>query len=119
MAMQRLGAVMAAADADAGGIEQGGEIVTGGKAIDGDGFFILRQSGERQDSNGNWILQGIPLDELIGDREFAAKPGGDIRLIGQNLANQIVTTWLAEAFGGGRHARRVNKIVDIEKRFSR
>jgi ribose 5-phosphate isomerase B len=40
-------------------------------------------------------------------------------LIGQNLANQIVTTWLAEAFGGGRHARRVNKIVDIEKRFSR
>ncbi|MBN1265611.1 MAG: ribose 5-phosphate isomerase B [Anaerolineales bacterium] len=40
-------------------------------------------------------------------------------LIGQNLANQIVTTWLGTAFGGGRHARRVNKIVDIEKRFSR
>jgi uncharacterized protein (TIGR02099 family) len=40
----------------------------------------------RQDGNGNWILQGIALDELIGDRHFAAGAGGDIRLIGENLA---------------------------------
>jgi len=38
-------------------------------------------------------------------------------LIGVNLARQIVKTWLSTAFGGGRHARRVNKIMAIEKRY--
>jgi RpiB/LacA/LacB family sugar-phosphate isomerase len=36
-------------------------------------------------------------------------------LIGPNLAKQIVTTFLETEFGGGRHARRVDKIMDIEK----
>ena len=38
-------------------------------------------------------------------------------LIGVNLAKQIVQTWLSTPFGGGRHQRRVDKIVEIEKRF--
>jgi ribose 5-phosphate isomerase B len=38
-------------------------------------------------------------------------------LIGPALARQIVKTWLSTEFGGGRHARRVEKIVAIEKRF--
>ncbi len=40
-------------------------------------------------------------------------------LIGPNLARQIVKTWLETPHGGGRHARRVTKIVDIERRFSK
>jgi ribose 5-phosphate isomerase B len=40
-------------------------------------------------------------------------------LIGANLARQIVKTWLETDFGGGRHARRVDKIMGIEKRFVR
>ncbi len=40
-------------------------------------------------------------------------------LIGANLAQQIVQTWLATEFGGDRHARRVDKIMAIEKRFSK
>jgi ribose 5-phosphate isomerase B len=40
-------------------------------------------------------------------------------LIGTNLAKQIVGTWLNTPFGGGRHARRVDKITAIEKRFSK
>ncbi len=36
-------------------------------------------------------------------------------LIGANLARQIVDTWLSTEFGGGRHARRVDKIMAIEK----
>ncbi len=40
-------------------------------------------------------------------------------LIGANLAQQIVQTWLATDFGGDRHARRVNKIWAIEKRFNK
>ena len=38
-------------------------------------------------------------------------------LIGPNLARQIVKTWLKTPFGGGRHARRVDKIMEIERRF--
>ncbi|MGD8813872.1 MAG: ribose 5-phosphate isomerase B [Anaerolineales bacterium] len=40
-------------------------------------------------------------------------------MIGTNLAQQIVKVWLETAFGGGRHARRVDKITGIEKRFTR
>jgi ribose 5-phosphate isomerase B len=32
------------------------------------------------------------------------------------LAEQIVLTWLNTTFGGGRHARRVDKIMEIEKK---
>jgi len=35
-------------------------------------------------------------------------------LIGPNLAKQILETWLKTEFGGGRHARRVDKIMAIE-----
>jgi ribose 5-phosphate isomerase B len=38
-------------------------------------------------------------------------------LIGVNLAKQILKTWLATEFGGGRHANRVEKIIGIEKLF--
>jgi len=37
-------------------------------------------------------------------------------LIGENLACQIVDTWLTTGFGGGRHARRVEKITAIENK---
>lgn len=40
-------------------------------------------------------------------------------LIGTNLAKQILTTWLATEFGGDRHAKRIDKITAIEKRFSK
>ncbi len=40
-------------------------------------------------------------------------------LIGSNLAQQIVKIWLDASFAGGRHARRVDKIMEIEKRFQR
>jgi ribose 5-phosphate isomerase B len=38
-------------------------------------------------------------------------------LIGLNLAKQIVKTWLATEFGGGRHAKRVDKITAIETSY--
>jgi ribose 5-phosphate isomerase B len=40
-------------------------------------------------------------------------------LIGPNLARQIVHTWLNTPFGGGRHGKRVDKIMEIERRFSK
>lgn len=38
-------------------------------------------------------------------------------LIGVNLAKQILKSWLATEFGGGRHTPRVEKIAAIEKLY--
>jgi ribose 5-phosphate isomerase B len=40
-------------------------------------------------------------------------------MIGPELGRQIATRWLETPAEGGRHARRVSKIMDIEHRFSR
>lgn len=40
-------------------------------------------------------------------------------LVGPNLARQIVQTWLQTPWGEGRHAKRVEKITAIERRFTR
>ena len=39
------------------------------------------------------------------------------RVVGPGLAQNIVKLWLETPFGGGRHEKRVNKIVDIEIRY--
>ena len=36
------------------------------------------------------------------------------RVIGRDLAIEIVLTWLNSEFQGGRHKRRIDKIADIE-----
>jgi ribose 5-phosphate isomerase B len=38
-------------------------------------------------------------------------------LLGPNLVKQLVKTWLTTEFGGGRHAKRVDKIMAIEKQY--
>ena len=38
------------------------------------------------------------------------------RVIGPGLARDIVGAWLNSEFAGGRHARRVEKIAEIEKK---
>ena len=38
-------------------------------------------------------------------------------LLGVNQVKLIIKTFLETDFGGGRHARRVDKITDIEKKF--
>lgn len=40
-------------------------------------------------------------------------------LIGINLAKQIVKTWVTTEFGGGRHAKRVDKIIAVEKQYTK
>lgn len=36
-------------------------------------------------------------------------------VVGRGLARQMVRVWLSTGFGGGRHERRVRKILDLEK----
>jgi ribose 5-phosphate isomerase B len=39
-------------------------------------------------------------------------------VVGRGLARQMVRTWLRTPFGGGRHERRVQKILDLERRWT-
>lgn len=39
------------------------------------------------------------------------------RVTGIGLAEEIVRVWLATGFAGGRHSRRVDKIMSVEKRY--
>jgi ribose 5-phosphate isomerase B len=41
------------------------------------------------------------------------------RLVGTGLALDIVAEWLATPWGPGRHAARVDKITEIERRYSK
>jgi len=40
-------------------------------------------------------------------------------LVGEGLARQIVKEWLSTPWGGDRHARRVAKITEIERRYTK
>jgi ribose 5-phosphate isomerase B len=37
------------------------------------------------------------------------------RIVGLGLAEEIVTVWLATAFAGGRHQRRIDQVMEIER----
>jgi ribose 5-phosphate isomerase B len=39
-------------------------------------------------------------------------------VVGRGLARQMVRVWLATGFAGGRHERRVRKILDLEKEWT-
>ena len=39
-------------------------------------------------------------------------------VVGRGLARQMVRVWLDTPFGGGRHERRVRKILGLEKRWT-
>ena len=39
------------------------------------------------------------------------------RVVGSEVCKAILKTWLETCFGGGRHKSRVDKILDVEKRY--
>jgi ribose 5-phosphate isomerase B len=41
------------------------------------------------------------------------------RLLTQTQAEEVLRTWVATPFAGGRHQARVQKILDIERKYSR
>jgi ribose 5-phosphate isomerase B len=76
------------------------------------------------------VANKIPgVRAAVGFSEFAARSsrehndanmltlGG--RVLGGEAAKAIVKVWLETWFGGGRHLARVQKIMDIEQRFSK
>ncbi|MDP9751551.1 ribose 5-phosphate isomerase B [Thermoanaerobacter pentosaceus] len=41
------------------------------------------------------------------------------RVIGPGLATMIVDEWLDAEFQGGRHQKRIDKVIEIEKKYSK
>jgi len=39
------------------------------------------------------------------------------RLLTQSQAEDVLRTWIATPFAGGRHQARVQKILDIERQY--
>lgn len=52
------------------------------------------------------------LSRLHNDANVLSMGG---RIVAEGLADEILRLWLATPFDGGRHARRVAQIADIEK----
>ncbi|MDX1404709.1 MAG: YhdP family protein [Woeseiaceae bacterium] len=42
----------------------------------------------RQDQNGAWMIQGLPLDEVLGSRDVEVDPGVVVELVGQDIRVQ-------------------------------
>ena len=40
-------------------------------------------------------------------------------LLGERLIDHMISIWLSTPFEGGRHARRVNKIMDLERQIEK
>ena len=42
----------------------------------------------RQDETGTWLLQGVPVDDVIGERDVATPGGGAFEVVGQDIRVQ-------------------------------
>jgi ribose 5-phosphate isomerase B len=41
------------------------------------------------------------------------------RLLTPSQAEEVLRTWLATPFAGGRHQKRIDKITEMERRYSK
>ena len=39
----------------------------------------------RQNEEGTWLIQGIPIDEIVGSRDMSAQEVGDVEFVGQDI----------------------------------
>ena len=96
-----------------------GRAVVDGRADRG---IVLGGSGQGEQIAANKVpgvraalcndLYTARLSRAHNDANVLAMGG---RVVGFGLAEEILATWLATDFEGGRHQRRVDEIMDIEK----
>ncbi|MGA1861375.1 ribose 5-phosphate isomerase B [Deferribacter thermophilus] len=61
-----------------------------------------------------WDSYTAKMSRLHNNSNLLALGG---RIIGVELAKDIVETWLTTDFEGGRHERRINKLDELAKKF--
>jgi ribose 5-phosphate isomerase B len=93
--------------------------VADGKAERG---VVLGGSGQGEQMTANKVrgVRAALCNDLYTARMSRAHNDANVlamggRIVGEGLADEILRLWLATSFDGGRHARRVNEITDIER----
>ena len=94
--------------------------VVGGRAERG---IVLGGSGQGEQIAANKVagVRAALCNDLYTARMSRAHNDANVlsigaRVVGCGLAEEIVALWLASAFEGGRHQRRIDQIADLEKR---
>lgn len=95
-----------------------GRAVAGGEADRG---IVLGGSGQGEQIAANKVagVRAALCNDLYTARLSRAHNDANVlsigaRVVGQGLAEEIVTMWLSTEFDGGRHQRRVDQISEIE-----
>ena len=96
-----------------------GRLVASGRADRG---IVLGGSGQGEQISANKVrgIRAALCNDLYTARLSRAHNDANVlamggRVIGFGLAEEILTLWLATAFEGGRHQRRVDQITEIER----
>jgi ribose 5-phosphate isomerase B len=94
-------------------------LVASGRADRG---IVIGGSGQGEQISANKVrgIRAALCNDLYTARLSRAHNDANVlamggRVIGFGLAEEILTLWLATAFEGGRHQRRVDQITEIER----
>lgn len=94
-------------------------LVAAGKADRG---IVVGGSGQGEQLAANKVrgIRAALCNDLYTARLSRAHNDANVlaiggRIVGFGLADEILTLWLATGFDGGRHKRRVDQIMEIEK----
>lgn len=94
-------------------------LVASGKADRG---IVIGGSGQGEQISANKVrgIRAALCNDLYTARLSRAHNDANVlamggRVIGFGLAEEILALWLATAFDGGRHQRRVDQIMEIER----
>ena len=97
-----------------------GREVAAGRADRG---IVIGGSGQGEQLSANKIagVRAALCNDLYTARLSRAHNDANVlaiggRIVASGLADEIVTLWLATPFDGGRHQRRVDQIMALEKR---
>jgi len=94
-------------------------LVAAGKADRG---IVVGGSGQGEQLAANKVrgIRAALCNDLYTARLSRAHNDANVlaiggRIVGFGLADEILTLWLATGFDGGRHKRRVDQIMEIER----
>jgi ribose 5-phosphate isomerase B len=91
-------------------------------AGDADRGIVLGGSGQGEQIVANKVrgIRAALCNDLYTARLSVSHNDANVlsmgaRVVGQGLADEIVTLWLDTPFDGGRHQRRIDQITEIEE----
>ena len=86
--------------------------------------IVLGGSGQGEQLSANKVkgVRAALCNDLYTARMARAHNDANVlsigaRIVGEGLADEIVSTFLSTSFDGGRHARRVAQLIALEEEF--